>query len=133
MGLFDSGIKSPGQFFDYTYIAAGRYTFICLLHSEMTGTVKVPIKAKPKSGTQLTTFTITPAEGTAPAGFVYDIQIFRPGGPGFVDWKTITTKNTTFVPDAGIGQYQFQARLRKTADNSASLYSQPVTITVTSR
>jgi len=133
MALFDSGEKAPGDFYVYRFFAAGRYPYDCSIHpTQMSGTVKVPMTATPKSGDQSTTFTITWASSAPPVGFVYDVQIQRPGSSGFEDWLVDQTAPTSpFVADGGSGTYSFQSRLRKTSNGAASLYSPVVSITVT--
>lgn len=133
MGLFDSATKAPNTTFAFKFVAAGSYSYLCTIHPIMVGTVKVPILAAPKTGNTTTVFTITWAAASIPLGYNVDIQISRPGGPGFVDWKTNQTntqKSATFTADAGTGTYSFQARLQNTASGNASNYSTPVTITV---
>jgi hypothetical protein len=67
----------------------------------------------------------------APAGFLYDVQIKRPGATAFVDWMpSQTSTGATFTPDAGTGTYQFKARLRKLSNGKASKYSPSASISV---
>ena len=40
-GAFDSGTLGQGQSFAFTFDRAGDYTYTCLIHPEMVGTVKV--------------------------------------------------------------------------------------------
>ena len=40
-GAFDSGTLQHGQSFAFTFNRAGTYTYTCLIHPEMVGTVKV--------------------------------------------------------------------------------------------
>lgn len=40
-GAFDSGTLRQGQSFAFTFNRAGNYTYSCLIHPEMVGTVKV--------------------------------------------------------------------------------------------
>jgi hypothetical protein len=88
------------------------------------------MKVSPTKGGTTTNFTVTWASATAPTGYVYDVQIQRPGG-GLVNWQTgVTAKNASFVPDAGVGVYAFRARLRKTSNGKASGYSAAKKITV---
>jgi hypothetical protein len=85
----------------------------------------------PARGTSATTFTVTWASATAPSGYVYDIQIKRPGTTSFVSWKMgQTARLTTFTPDRGAGTYGFRARLRKTSNGRASGYSPVKSISV---
>ena len=128
--LFDSGIKSAGGYFPYKFTAAGSYPIVCTIHTFMTATVRVPMTAVPKTGTQTTVFTITWATVKAATGFNYDIQIQRPGSSDFVDWKMDqSVKSLTFVADGGTGTYNFHARIQQ-GTGSASDYSAPVSVTV---
>jgi plastocyanin len=49
MDLYSSNVRSSGTF-SFTFVAAGRYGFRCLIHAFMTGTVSVPLAASPRSG-----------------------------------------------------------------------------------
>ncbi len=40
-GVFDSGTLGQGQSFAFTFDRAGNYTYTCIIHPEMVGTVKV--------------------------------------------------------------------------------------------
>jgi uncharacterized repeat protein (TIGR01451 family) len=130
MTLFDSGTLSSVNHFRFTYTAAGQYKVNDKLgHSQ---TVAVALKVSPTSGGTSTTFTITWSSATAPSGFVFDIQIERPGTTSFVDWMTNQTgKSATFVPDAGTGTYKFKARMRKLSPAAQSSYSATKSITIT--
>jgi plastocyanin len=124
MALFTSGPRSGNATFSFTFTAAGSYPYLCSIHTTMRGTVDVPMKFKPKKGGTGTSFTITWATAAPPAGFVFDVQVKRPGAAAFVNWQTgVTTQSATFQPDAGTGSYQFQARLRKTSNGTASGFS----------
>ncbi len=130
MKLFDSGFQDPGGTSSFTFIAAGTYGYVCLIHDFMKGKIKVPLKASPASGGTGTTFTVTWSSATAPTGFVFDVQILRPGS-SYVNWKLgQTARSATFVPDAGTGVYKFRALLRKTSNNKKSGYSPAKKITV---
>jgi hypothetical protein len=60
------------------------------------------------------------ASAAPPAGYVFDVQIARPGDP-FVDWKMgVTITSSSFTPDDGVGSYSFRARLRKPATGEGS-------------
>lgn len=132
MGLFDSGIKASGSFWYFTFSAAGRFPVVCTVHPGlMNGLVKVPLNVAPKSGGVDTQFTITWATSPPETGYVFDVQILRPGSSEFVDWQVgVTQQSTVFIPDSGVGEYQFIARLRNTANGAASDYSAPEKITV---
>jgi plastocyanin len=124
MGLFDSGLMLPGSAFTFTFMGAGIYKYSCTRYPSMTGTIKAPMVLSPDSGDLSTTFTIQWAGGKAPAGYVYDVQIWRPRASDWVNWMTDQTiASSTFVPDAGRGTYQFRARFTNTANGNSSSYS----------
>jgi hypothetical protein len=87
--------------------------------------------ASPPSGGPGTQFTIAWASAAPPPGFVFDVQIRRPGSGSWVDWKNgVTTTSAMFVPDGGAGTYSFRAKLRKTSNGSSSNWSPGVSIQV---
>jgi plastocyanin len=131
---WDSGVLSSNQTFDWLYTAAGSFTYHCSIHPTlMKGTVSVPVKVKPPSGTAGTKFTITIATVPAPTGFSYTVQMKAPGGQ-FVDFKVgvTTTKvsfNSTGMPP---GAYAFRSRLNTTnTPAGASLFSPAKSVMVT--
>ena len=131
MALFDSGQKTAGESFSFLFRSAGIYPYHCEIHSSMTGAVQVPLKVTPSSGTATTAFTITWSSVAAPAGFVFDAQIRRPGSSSFVNWKMgRTSRSATFTPGAGPGKYSFRARLRRVSNGAHSIYSPFRTVTV---
>jgi M6 family metalloprotease-like protein len=125
MGLFGSGNKAPGTSYSFTFLGAGTYKYKCTLHpTTHSGSVKVPLQITPAAGGVTTRFTVTWASAAAPSGYVYDVQVKRPGATSFVNWKVgQTARSGSFVPDAGAGRYTFRARLRKPAVAKASVYS----------
>jgi plastocyanin len=130
MRLFASGTKTTGSY-SFVFRGAGTYRYVCTLHPEMLGSVKVPLIISPATGSRTTRFTVTWASAVAATGYVYDIQIRRPGATAFVNWKTgQTVRSGYFVPDAGAGTYAFRARLRKPAAAKASAYSAVKSISV---
>jgi hypothetical protein len=129
LGLFDSGLRSPGSSFTATFIAAGTYSVIDRATGR-TSAVKIPLKVTPASGSTATSFTVTWASQTPPAGYAVDVQIKRPGTSSYVSWQTRTTQPSgAFMPDAGPGSYSFRARYRNTRNFAASGWSSAVTIT----
>ena len=130
MDLFDSGVvHAGGPSLSYIYRAAGAYAFVCTLHPEMSGQVRVPITAAPPQGGRARRFTVRWAAGVAEGGSVYDVQLRRPEGPWLRwVWGT-TTPWTRFVSDAGRGSYRFRARMREPR-GSSSAWSDPDVITV---
>lgn len=127
LGLFNSGLLSPGNSFAYSFFAAGTFQYRDPAFGQMRGTVGVRTRAVPASGTSTTVFTITWASVSAPSGYVYDVQIRRPGST-WTSWQTGTTiAQTTFVRDGNTGNYQFRSRLRRLSNGVASGWS-PVAI-----
>jgi hypothetical protein len=106
--------------------AAGTYRYHCGVDGSLPATMTVAPTAK-LAGVVVT---VTQATGAAPAGFVYDVQVKRPGAAAFVDLATgLTAPTVRFTPDAGSGQYTFQARLRRLA-GGASGYAAAAPVTV---
>jgi plastocyanin len=125
-GNIASGATSPGK----VLTAAGVYPYHCTIHSSMVGSVKVPVKVAPTTGTTATTFTITLATQTAPTGFVYDVQR-KIGDGAWAAWRTgVTTATTTFRPTSA-GVYSFRSILRKVSTGAKSKPSPAKTATVT--
>ena len=129
VGWWDSDPLTSGDDFPWIFTAAGRFTYHCEFHSQMTGAVAVPVRASPASGPVGTLFTIRTATINAPTGFVYDIQKKNPGGT-FQNWKTgVKSASVTFKP-AATGTYSFRARLRRAATGGVSGYSPARSVTV---
>ena len=131
LSLWDTGNISPGVTKNVTIASAGSYPYHCAIHPFMTGTVKVPIKVGPASGTTATTYTITMATTAATGNLVYDVQE-RVGTGAWTAFKTgVTTKSVTFNASA-TGSYSFRSRLRdKTVSGKFSGWSPKKTISVT--
>jgi streptogramin lyase len=128
MGLFGSGNHTLVSYYPFRFIAAGNYPYTDTATAK-AATIAVPPIAAPSTGTTGTTFKVTWAIATAPTGYTYDVQIKRPAS-GYANWQAgVSASHATFVPDAGSGTYAFRARLRHTADNTASGYSPAKLIT----
>ncbi len=128
MGLFDSGVRAPGGSFVYTFQAASSYRIVDTV-TGLTSLVKIATLASPKTGGVGDTYTVTWSTAAAPAGYVFDVAMKRPGQTGWVVWMTTTSPSATFVPDSGAGKYQFHTRLRNLANGRKALYSPPASIT----
>jgi hypothetical protein len=127
LGLFDSGPRGPGASFVYTFTAAGTYG-VRDATSSMTSEITVPMVAKRTTGNTSTSFPLTWASAPASAGFVYDVQIQRPGSTPFAAWRTgVTTATANFRASTGPGTYSFRARLRAVATGAVSGWS-PLTV-----
>ncbi len=123
MALFDSGlVPAGGPSYAYTFAAAGSYPYVCTLHEGMDGRVEVPIRAgETEAGARVTWST-----GTAPDGYVYDVQSRRQGRTWRIWLEGATDPSGTF--EAGRGSYRFRARLRLTETGAASDWSSPASV-----
>jgi len=122
-GVILGGRTSPSV----TMVAAGLFRYHCAIHASMTGSVRVPIKVSPTSGTATTTFKIV-LGSAVPAGYTFDVQ--RKVGTGaWTIWKTgVTTRTTSFTGTTG--SYAFRARLHRTSNDATSGWSPARTITI---
>jgi hypothetical protein len=129
MGLFDSGLKSPGATYSYTFFGAGSYGVVDTI-TLSTGVVRVPMSVTPKSGGIDTVFTLTWGSISAPIGYLYDVQVKRPNSTVFENLTSGNVRKGSFLPDAGVGTYSFRARLRRATNGKASGWSPAATILV---
>jgi uncharacterized repeat protein (TIGR01451 family) len=130
MGLFSSGPHAPVSYFRYLYVGAGQYDVADSLHH--LGLVKVALKVAPVSGTVTTARTITWSSTVAPLGFVFDIQVLRPGTTTWADWRVGRSgRSAVFTPDAGAGTYKFRSRMRDVSGGAAARYSAAKKMTAT--
>jgi hypothetical protein len=131
MGLFDSGSRPPSSSYSFTFIGAGTYPFVDEATGH-TGSIRLPITARPKAGDISTNFRIAWAVAAPSTGSVFDIQVKRPGSQSFEDWLTGQTQTYGFfLPDAGVGTYSFQAQMRNTINGASSGWSPLASILVT--
>jgi hypothetical protein len=76
-------------------------------------------------------FTIQWATAPPPAGYVYDVQIRRPGSTTWVLWQSdVTTTSATFVADSGKGNYDFKGHIQMVSNGKSATYSAFKTIVV---
>jgi plastocyanin len=131
LALYDSGNVEPGgPSFDFTFVAAGTYPFVCAPHPFMGGRVRVPMRVSPASGSVRRSFTVVWAAEAATDGRVYDVRIRRPGA-GWASWRAgVTDRMATFTPRSGKGTYRFRARMRDPGLAEASRWSRPSRIRV---
>lgn len=117
MHLFDSGTKTAGTQFSFTFIDAGTYAYHSTTDTGMNGKVLVPMKVAPSTGTRTTYFAVTWGSDWAPSGYNEQVQMKVPGS---TKWEIFvygtTTKDAAMRPaDWGnkTGVYQFRAKLYK--------------------
>src|SRR5205823_3910025 len=97
LGLYDSGLMPSGSSCAYTFGAAGTFA-VADSGSANTGQVTVPIAIVPNAGTVTSTFAVTWANAAAPAGYIYDVQIQKPGATAFASWqKGVTAASGLFA------------------------------------
>jgi glucose/arabinose dehydrogenase/plastocyanin len=132
LNLYDSGTLAPGARFSYEFYAAARYTYRSTVDpntSPYTGSVSVPMQTDSLTGVVGSPFQLAWASQDAPTGFVYDIQIMRPGSTTWVEWRRgETLPAASFTPNAA-GTFRFQARLRREGGR-ATTFSVPLVLTV---
>lgn len=130
LALFDSGPAGPVSYYRTLFVGAAVYPVKDAL-SANTMKVRVGLGVSPGAGGTSTAFTVTWASIVAPAGFVYDAQVMRPGSTAWSAWKTsVTSRKATFVPDAGTGTYLFRSRVRRVATGGVPTWSVTRSITV---
>jgi hypothetical protein len=134
MGYFDSGYMRPVRsVYNLILPAAGTYRYHCKEsdHLPMTGKVVVPVGVNPVSAPKGSQFSIIWSVYPVPDGYVFDVQLRRPGQAQFHEWKTATmNRKGTFTPSAK-GEHVFRARLRNTANGNHSGWSPGRKITAT--
>jgi plastocyanin len=125
-GNIAAGTTSAGK----VLTAAGGYPYHCTIHPSMVGSVKVPVKVAPTTGTTATVFTVTVATVAAPSGFVYDVQR-RVGSTGsWAAYRTgVTTASVTFQATTA-GTYYFRSTLRKVSTGAKTKPSPAKMVTV---
>jgi len=137
LGYFDSGFAPRYRIrYDLVFPAAGTYHYHCKdphHASTMTGTVRVPVGRRPVSAHRGTQFTIFWGQKgkPAPPGYVFDVQIKRPGHTNFAPFRTGSTNPSAHFTPQSAGQFQFRARLRNKHNGKASGWSPVNHITAT--
>jgi hypothetical protein len=128
LGLFSSPPEERGQVFLYDYIEAGRYA-VRDPSTGHVGVVSVPMTASPHSGDTGTKYTITWASKVAAQGYVFDVQIERPGSSWDAWFTGLTSTMQATFRTRHPGTYRFRARYRSTG-GATSDWSHPVAIVV---
>jgi hypothetical protein len=122
LGLFTSGLLSPGSSFDYRFMASGTFR-VEDPASGATTRVRIAPTVTPRAGPSSETFHVRWAAVAAASPFVYDVEVRTPTGPEFVPWRHgVVASSGSYTPTAGAGTYEFRARVRipKTARSSWS-------------
>ena len=137
--LFNSGPKSMGTVFSFSFVAAATYNYRSTVAgdpSAMTGVVRVPVKVSATTGGVSTQITVTWASAAA-SGYRSDVQIrHKPLGGSYgawTDWKSDQTQvSAAFSANAhnGTGDYQFRARLENASTLKVSGWSSQLTVKI---
>ena len=106
---------ASGQTYTKVFIAAGIYPYFCQFHPGMEGSVRVPVRPSPTTGTAATTFTITWASVVAPSGYRYQVQRRAPAATTWSAYRTTTARLSTFKTSIA-GNWQFRGRLQRLVD-----------------
>jgi plastocyanin len=123
-GYWNSGSRASGTTFERAFKHAGTFPYECSFHAfqGMTGTVKVPIKVAPGSGSTSTSFTITWA-AAVPVGYAFDVQSKRPGATTFTTVFNDTVTRSTMRTLGMAGTWTWRARLVHTTNGQVSGWS----------
>jgi len=112
MGLFDSGLVAPGgPSFAHGFVSAGTYRYVCSLHETMRGRVWVVVQVSKRRSPRGRPVELTWATASATEGYVYDVQLRRPGGP-WRAWLIDTTEASSRFTPRRTGVFRVRARLR---------------------
>lgn len=119
MALFDSGLVAPGgPSFAHAFPSAGTYRYVCSLHATMRGRVWVVVDVSKRRTPHGRPIELTWATGSAPDGYVYDVQMRRPDGPWRAWLSGITDASARFTP-RHTGAFRVRARLRSLTTGEA--------------
>ena len=128
MTLFDSQSRAPGSSFQFSFNSAGTYP-VSDTANGATSTIAIPVQA-PASGNVGTPFLVTWSAASPADGFLFDVQIRRPGDRRFRSWRVGQTDTAaSFVPTVA-GNYAFRARLRNSVNGTFSNWSPPAVVIV---
>lgn len=120
---------STNQSFSFVFRNAGSFGYHCEVHPDMTGTIRVPIKA---SGSSSTGWTLRWSSlSSTPTNRSFDVQIKRPGSTSYVPFRTDTKARTAFFNPPTTGFYSFRARLDNLTNGKSSNWSPVRTLRIT--
>jgi plastocyanin len=133
--LFTSGAKAAGSNYAFKFFAAGTYPYSVTGPKVLSGTVGVPVKLTPTTGTRNTFFNVRWSAADLPAGFGERIDVKEPGSSTWTNFVYLTpVHDATLIPSQWgnkTGTYSFRAKLVRGSNlNVSSGYSPIATITV---
>jgi plastocyanin len=128
--LFWTSAKlNTGQSFQTTFWSAGSFGYHCMVHPDMTGTIRVPLKA---GGSASAGWTIRwSSQSSTPSNRAFDVQIKRPGSTSWTGYRTDVTSRSAFFDPAKSGSYSFRARTRNLSNGKDSGWSPVKTLKIT--
>jgi plastocyanin len=134
MALFDTGPIRPQDYGYATIPSAGSYAYQCSepvsAHPKMKGKLQAPVVISPSSGNINTTFTVTWAAGSVPAGFVVDVQSKAPGSTAWTTWQNGVSVSSATRKFNKVGQWSTRARLRRFSNNKSSGWSTATKVSI---
>jgi len=126
LGLYDSGLKPPVSFLQFTFRSAGTFPYVDPATGNR-GRIAVSLAA-PATGQVGQPFHVDWSAAPAPSGLAFDVQIQTPGSATWHPWQTgVAATGGDFTPNAA-GSYAIRARLRGAA--GASQWSPASTVSV---
>ena len=130
LDLFDSGVLGSGSTFSFTVFASGKYRYVSTADSGMSGTVSVPIRINPSTGTDQTMFKLTWADAAPPQGVAYDVESRVKGAPRWGRLNFSAKRAASLQLPRG--KWQFRERMELVAPDGAHTDWSPIgTLTVT--
>jgi len=127
--FWNSSPKGAGEKYVLTLTSAGTFGYHCRIHPDMTGRIRVPLRA---SGHANTGYTVRWSSlHTAPAGRGYDVQYRRSTS---TTWKTLRSDTRSvslhFNPSRD-GTYVLRARTRNDTRHASSGWSPTRSVKIT--
>src|SRR5436190_3841547 len=111
-----------------TFKNAGIYSYVCEIHSFMTGQVRVPLIAK---GSATAGWTIRWSSlSSTPNNRAFDVQLKRPGSTKWESYRANTSARSSFFNPTRTGDYGFRARTRNLSNGEFSAWSPALTVTI---
>lgn len=122
-GFWHSAKLDDGQSYSQTaaFKNAGTYPYHCAVHPEMTGRVKVPLKASGSAGAGWTLR--WSSLHSTPAQRAFDVQIKRPGSTNWRSFRSNTKTRHAFFNPSRTGTYRFRAHTRNLSNGKRSGWS----------
>lgn len=116
----DVGDVLPGDTYRFTFRAAGRFAYLCSIHSGMTGSITVPITVTTLTGPTRYRITVASAASTSP--WANEVQVRKPGSSTWTRIARTTGTTVVFTP-VKRGTYTFRSRVTNTSNGADSGWS----------